>query len=76
MADVFVYNRKLRNRLTKIADTNENCKVLSSDVDCAEFLVPKSWVKINPPKNMSAESLQRMSELGKQRMRELHNKDN
>jgi len=76
MADVFVYNRKLRNRLTKIAETNENCKVLSSDDDCAEFLVPKSWVKINPPKNMSAESLQRMSELGKQRMRELHNKDN
>ena len=30
----------------------------------------------NPPKNMSAESLQRMSELGKQRMKELHNKDN
>ena len=76
MADVFVYNRKLRNRLTKIAEANENCKVLSRDDDCAEFLVPKSWVKINPPKNMSAESLQRMSELGKQRMRELHNKDN
>ena len=74
-ASVYTHSRKLRLKLSKIAKENPNCSILKETEDYCEFIVPKKWVKVSPPKKMSKESLARMSELGKQRMREMHNKD-
>ena len=73
-ASVYTHSRKLRSKLSKIAMENSDCQILKETDEHSEFIVPKKWIKVSPPKKMSAESLARMSELGKQRMRELNNK--
>lgn len=73
-ASVYTHSRKLRNKLHKISKENSDCQILKETDEHSEFIVPKKWIKVSPPKKLSAESLARMSELGKQRMRELHNK--
>lgn len=52
-ASVYTYNKALRRKLDKLsADCPEEYRLyrLSHDGLAAEFYLPKSWIKISPPR--------------------------
>lgn len=64
-ADVYTYNRRLRNRLSKIAKENPECQIVKEADDYLEFIVPKKWVKVSPPRKMSEENKCKAAERAK-----------
>ena len=54
VAQVYTFNKALQNRLNRLAaDRPEECQIDSRFHGSAAvaFLVPKSWVKVKPPKS-------------------------
>ena len=52
-ASVYTHNRALRRTLDKLAQERpEDCRIdrVSHEGAAADYLVPKSWVKIRPPR--------------------------
>lgn len=57
VASVYTHSPKLRRRLNKLsADRPEECQLrsVSQDGQAAEYFVPKSWIKVSPPRIASA----------------------
>ena len=53
---MYTHNRKLRTKLSKIAEHNKDCQIIKETEDYAEFLVPKKWPKVSPTREMSEEN--------------------
>lgn len=56
-ASVYTHSRALRRKLDKLsAERPEDCKLFrtSHDGQAAEFYIPKKWIKISPPRKISA----------------------
>lgn len=54
VASVYTHNKALRRRLEQLAQERpEECKLhkVTHRGECAEFYCPKSWLRINPPRN-------------------------
>ena len=72
-ANVYTYNVGLANRLTRLSKSKpDECKIKrvidSDDSPSKEFIVPKSWVTVRPPKkmNLSKERREELSARAKQ----------
>ena len=65
-AQVFTYHRALQNKLNKLLGINPNISVLRRGDEWTEYIVPKSWVKVAPPRTRTlsdeqkAEAAERM----------------
>ena len=62
-ASVYIHNRALINKLKKLVkEYNLEVKQLES---AYEFTVPKKWIKVRPPRKVSAENREKMSQRAK-----------
>ncbi len=53
-ASVFTFNRKLINTLAALAATRKNeCSLYRQEESSREYIVPKSWIKVRPPRQAS-----------------------
>ena len=59
VAEVFTYHRALQNKLNKLVGVNQDIKVLRQDDECATYSVPKSWIKVSPPRQVNYSDEQR-----------------
>lgn len=59
-ASVYTYSTRLLNRLQKISETHPDAVRKLSD---NEYLVPKSYIKINPPRKLSDKTIERLKNL-------------
>ena len=58
-ASVYTYNKDLRNKLNKLVGVNPDIHVIRSSDEMSEFEVPKSWIKVSPPKQVNLSDEQR-----------------
>ena len=68
VATVYTHNRALRRKLEKLAaDRPEDCKLhrISRDGLAAEYYLPKKWIKISPPRQISQAQREKMRERAK-----------
>ena len=66
-ACVFTCNTALRNRIKKYMTEHPDEVTMVDDDDCSsDFKLPKKWIKVRPPKQMSEEAKKAAAE----RMRE------
>ena len=59
IAEIYTFNTALKNRLMKLAKTNERVRERTQKTDfdgSKTFLVPKAFIKVNPPKKLSEET--------------------
>jgi len=62
-ADVEVMNLRLKKRLRELhIDRPNEIKLLRKDEYADVYTVPKSWIKINPPRVLSEEAKERRKE--------------
>ena len=62
-ASVYTHNRALINKLKGLVkEYNLEVKQLES---AYEFTVPKKWIKVRPPRKVSAENREKMSQRAK-----------
>lgn len=59
VASVYTYNKSLRNKLNKLVGVNPDIHVIRSSDEMSEFEVPKSWIKVSPPKQVNLSDEQR-----------------
>lgn len=56
-ASVYTHNSSLRRRLDQLLKSHFNeITVIRSGDDYTEYIVPKKWIKVSPPRQMSDES--------------------
>ena len=62
-ASVYTHNRALIRKLEKLAeDRSDDCRLKRRDPEnrAAEYIVPKKWIKINAPRQLSEEEKARL----------------
>lgn len=64
-AIVYTYNVKLLKQLSGLESRSPDCRVITSGEDFCEYKVPKSWIKIRPPRQYSEEQKAIMAERAK-----------
>ena len=58
-ASVYTFNRKLQNKLNKLVGANSDIKIIYQDDECIEYEVPKSWIRVSPPRQVNYTDEQR-----------------
>ena len=58
-AQVFTYHRALQNTLNKLIGVNPDISVLRSGDEWTEYIVPRTWIKISPPRQVNYTDEQR-----------------
>lgn len=59
-ASVYTHNKALRRRLDQIRKTRpEEVLIVRQDDDHSEYIVPKKWIKVSPPRQTSDEAKER-----------------
>ena len=58
-AQVFTYHRALQNKLNKLVGVNPDILVLRRGDEWTEYIVPKTWIKVSPPRQVSYTDEQR-----------------
>ena len=61
-ASVYTLNVRLRNRLAAFAEKSDDCCLVRKGDDYDEYRIPKSWLKINLPRQYSDKQRQKMAE--------------
>ena len=61
-ASVYTHNERLRNRLAAFAEKSDDCCLVRKGDDYDEYRIPKSWLKINLPRQYSDEQRQKMAD--------------
>ena len=67
-AGVYTHNGRLLRQLEQLAkDRPDECQLerVCRDGSAADYIVPKSWIKIRPKRILSEEERERLSEAGK-----------
>lgn len=59
IASVYTFNKALKNKLNKLVGVNPDIHVIRSSDEMSEFEVPKSWIKVSPPKQVNLSDEQR-----------------
>ena len=58
-AQVFTYHRALQNKLNKLIGVNPDILVLRRGDEWTEYIVPKTWIKVSPPRQVNYTDEQR-----------------
>lgn len=58
-AQVFTYHRALQNKLNKLLGVNPDISALRRGDEWCEYIVPKSWIKVSPPRQVNYTDEQR-----------------
>lgn len=59
-ASVYTYNTPMRRRLDQLLKTRpDEISVVRSGEDFTEYVVPKKWIKVSPPRRVSEEAKER-----------------
>ena len=59
-ANVYTHNSSLRRRLDQLLKTrSDEITVVRTGDDYAEYIVPKKWIKVSPPRQTSEEAKER-----------------
>ena len=67
-ASVYTHNRALRRKLEKLSASHpDDCKLIRTthDGQAAEFQIPKRWIRISPPRQVSDAQREAMRERAK-----------
>lgn len=63
LATVYTYNKKLIAKLNEFASTRpEECEFIKEEYGSYTFTVPKSWVKVAPPRKLSKQTKEKLAE--------------
>ena len=54
-ASVYTYDKKLVSKFRVFASKNAEITVISEGEDFGEYLIPKKWIKVRFPRELSAE---------------------
>ena len=58
-ASVYTFNRSLQSKLNKLLSFNPDISLKYSDEERAEYIVPKKWIKVSPPRQVNLTDEQR-----------------
>lgn len=58
-ASVYTFNRSLQSKLNKLINSNTDMSLKYSDEERAEYIVPKKWIKVSPPRQVNLTDEQR-----------------
>lgn len=58
-ASVFTYHTTLQNKLNELVGKNPDIKVTGQGEEWVRYEVPKSWIKVNPPRKRDMTEEQR-----------------
>lgn len=58
-ASVYTFNRSLQSKLNKLLSSNPDISLKYSDEERAEYIVPKKWIKVGPPRQVNLTDEQR-----------------
>ena len=58
-ASVYTFNRSLQSKLNKLLGSNSDISLKYSDEERAEYIVPKKWIKVSPPRQVNLTDEQR-----------------
>ena len=62
-ATIYTCNQRMKNRMKSIQEQHpEEVKLIREDEHSITYTFPKAWVKINPPRQLSTEEKERLSE--------------
>ena len=64
-ATVFTFNKKLQKLLDERSKTDSRCKVTRKTEDIRAYIVPKSWISVRFPKELSEATKAKYKENGK-----------
>lgn len=53
VASVYTHSRKLQNKLNKLVPERPDIKIVNQGDEWAEYEVPKSWIKVSPPRQVN-----------------------
>jgi hypothetical protein len=53
IASVYTFDRKLQNKLNKLAQSRSDVVIIKQDEECTEYEVPKSFIKVSPPRQVN-----------------------
>lgn len=68
-ASVYTHNRAMRTKLDKLAEERpEDCKVerVTQSRQSIEFLIPKTWIRVHPPRKSAPLTEERKEQLREQ----------
>ena len=52
-ANVYTWNKSLIKKLSALLFDDHDIQCKYADEECATFVVPKSWVKVSPPRKVN-----------------------
>lgn len=52
-ANVYTWNSTLIKKLSALLTERQDIQCKHSDEECATFIVPKSWIKVSPPRQVN-----------------------
>lgn len=58
-ASVYTFNRSLQSKLNKLLGSNPDISLKRADEEHAEYIVPKKWIKVSPPRQVNLTDEQR-----------------
>ena len=58
-ATVYTYHKALQNKLNKLVGTNPNISIVRQDDESVTYVVPKKWIKVQPPRQINYTDEQR-----------------
>ena len=58
-ATVYTYHKALQNKLNKLVGSNPNISILRQDDESVTYVVPKKWIKVQPPRQLNYTDEQR-----------------
>lgn len=58
-ANVYTWHKSLINKLSNLLNERDDIQCKYADDECATFVVPKSWIKVSPPKTRTLTDEQR-----------------
>lgn len=64
-ASVYTHNSRLINRLDVLSSENQAVTCVREADGMREYLIPKAWVKVQPPRQLSAETRAKLAENAK-----------
>lgn len=67
-ANVCVCNSTMRRRLAEYSSENTDCCLVNSHEEFDEYIIPKSWIKIHPPRQYSEEQRQKLAERARENL--------
>ena len=58
-AQVYTWNKSLIKKLIKLLDERDDIILEQGNEECASFIVPKTWIKVSPPRTRNYTDEQR-----------------